>query len=150
MILVCWFICNDIVDQYLDVCNYFEVLSQLLFTCVGRAGVDNDAGSLFIRCRSGIVCVILLEDDVVNMGCEDAVEGLAHVHEDVTVEIVVWVDCFEVACCFEVQCCVDVDWYGWEGFLTCLEFMISWKAVVHCWCGGGVGGRFRMSWRCNR
>ena len=95
--------------------------------------MDNDAGSLFIRCRSGIVCVILLEDDVVNMGCEDAVEGLAHVPKDGTVEIVVWVDCFEVACCFEVQCCVDVDWYGWEGFLTCLEFMISWKAVVHGW-----------------
>ena len=93
--------------------------------------------------------MILLEDDVVNMGHEDGVECLIHVPENIAREIVGWVDFSKVACCLKVQCCVDVDRYGWEGLLICLVFLVGGRWVVRSWCGGGgIGCRFVSTlWR---
>lgn len=93
--------------------------------------------------------MILLKDDVVNMGREDSVECLIHVRENVAREIVGWVDCHKVACCLDVQCCVDVDRYGWEGLLICPVCLVGGRWIVCVWrCDSGIGCRFVLTlWR---
>lgn len=65
------------------------------------ARVDDDACSLFARCTRGGVGMILLEDNVVNIGRTDGIECLIHVRKNVSREIVVRVDAAKVACCLE-------------------------------------------------
>lgn len=87
----------------MDACDDLEVFNQLLLTGVGRTGIDDDAGTSFVggRWRSGD-WMVLLPNNVVNVGSVDGVEGLVHLCKDITGVIACCIKGVKVTCCREV------------------------------------------------